>query len=256
MKPFTLDAAQCAAIAARHNALCKPDFHIGAESAYLLFGDNADSDLADNGQHLVEIHRQETLSGNPETFYILQADVTLADSENSVSDPKPVSVDALRQLARDAESALRKSQDTERKADKARARARQAEIAAGVVCHDALGKRYTAESNRCGAYARLHLALGGNPDAEFCDVVRIVENDLAANAAPDSDTPEIAKLRKAAEIAGKVYQDATAHESDIQNAYENAQLETGKAQAAMTAAYDALVNAERDSEDSDCEDSD
>ena len=79
MTIFTTTRPQAEALAARWNVLATDDAQIDADQAHLLFGDNADADLEDHGQHLVEVRASQSRTGAPQTFYITEIDVTRED---------------------------------------------------------------------------------------------------------------------------------------------------------------------------------
>jgi hypothetical protein len=76
MTTFSTNPAQAAALASRWNERANDRAQIEDAQAHLLFGDNADADLEDGGQHMVEVPASQSKTGNPITFYITDADVT------------------------------------------------------------------------------------------------------------------------------------------------------------------------------------
>lgn len=76
---FTYTPEQSAAIAARYNELAKPPYHLSHYDCYLIFGDNFDEDLELHGETQIEIAGIQSITGNPQTFYISASDMTVED---------------------------------------------------------------------------------------------------------------------------------------------------------------------------------
>lgn len=78
MKSISLTKSQAQELVAYHNSLVKDEYAITEDQAYLLFTDEADNEMRDQGECQYEISKFQTLSGNPEIIWISQNEVTFA----------------------------------------------------------------------------------------------------------------------------------------------------------------------------------
>jgi hypothetical protein len=77
---FTYTPEQASVIAARWNELANDHNQISASDVHHIFGDNADDDMATRGTTLVEVRASHSATGEPATFYVTEADVTVERS--------------------------------------------------------------------------------------------------------------------------------------------------------------------------------
>lgn len=74
---ITYDAAQAENLVSKWNELANEANQLTADQAHLLFGDNAEDEMEQNGSCMVEVGRFKSRTGNPATFTIDARDVTL-----------------------------------------------------------------------------------------------------------------------------------------------------------------------------------
>lgn len=75
---ITYTATQAEAIVAKWNALAGESHQLEAAQAHLVIGgDNFDSDIEDQGYSTIEVRASESKTGNPATFIIEDAELTI-----------------------------------------------------------------------------------------------------------------------------------------------------------------------------------
>ena len=65
-------AAQAAAIVAKWNDLANDDNQLTANQAHLIFHDNSDAEMEEQGCTSIEVHGRQSRDGNPATLYITE----------------------------------------------------------------------------------------------------------------------------------------------------------------------------------------
>lgn len=76
MTTYTCTRDQAANLVSKWNELANDGAQLEPRQAHLLLGDNADMDLETNGQHLVEVPASQSRTGQTQSFYVYEANLT------------------------------------------------------------------------------------------------------------------------------------------------------------------------------------
>ncbi len=78
---ITYSTEQSAAIVAKWNEHANDENQLTADQAHLVFHDNSDADMTDQGYTQIEVGSFRSRTGNPATFIVEDSEVTLIKND-------------------------------------------------------------------------------------------------------------------------------------------------------------------------------